>query len=118
MFVIFVTTILITLMGYSQVGNAIFTPILLAIWTLIAVLFANAGLMTLHYMPSTVGPALQASSWYTLGVLLALTELSITPSSYTVFFLSYLTVIFLAISLVNGIMALLKRRKEQTTFTE
>ncbi len=111
MVIIFITTTILTIIGYSKLGVSTFTPFLLAVWTLIIVLFTNAWLMTHHYMPSTIGPALQASSWYTLGVLMALTEINIMPSSYIVFFLSYLTTLFFAIAVVNGIMAILKHKK-------
>ena len=117
MIIILITTIIITLLGYNQISDAVFTPILLATWTLIVILFVNAVLMTLHRIPTTIGPALQASSWYTLGVLMALTELNITPSSYTIFFVSYLTTIFVAIAFINGIMMILKKNKT-TSFTE
>ncbi len=77
--------------------------------TLILVLFINAILMTKRIMPSTVGPALQASSWYTLGIMTTLISLWYTAFSYSQFLLGYATVIVLAISLVNGTMAYLKK---------
>ncbi len=113
MLVILITTTIITLSQFALYGGIV-VPFMSAVWTLIAVLFVNAVLMTYHKIPTTIGPALQASSWYTLGILMALTELDIYPSSYLVFLLSYLSVVLFAVSLVNGIMALLKRRKQAT----
>lgn len=72
------------------------------------VLYVNAVLMTYRIMPSTFGPAIQASSWYTLGTLAALVPLSITSFSLTVFVLAYLTAIILFISIINGVMGVLR----------
>jgi hypothetical protein len=77
--------------------------------TLIVVLYANAMLMTKRIMPSTVGPALQASTWYTLGILTTIVSLGFTAITYGQFLLGYVTVIVLAISIVNGMMAYLKK---------
>jgi len=60
---------------------------LLFLWTLIVVLYGNALLMTLHLMPMRVGPAIQAASWYALGVLTALPVVTFT---YLPLMLSYL----------------------------
>lgn len=81
--------------------------------TLIALtaLFINAVLMTWHIMPSTFGPAIQAGSWYTLGMLAALSALSITNFSLLIFLLAYITWLVLAVSLVNGGMAYLKAHR-------
>lgn len=51
---------------------------LIFMWTVIAVLFLNAILMTLHLMPRKLGPAIQATSWYTLGVVVALPIVTFT----------------------------------------
>jgi hypothetical protein len=77
----------------------------------VAVLLLNAILMTLHKMPSTFGPAIQAGNWYTLGFLAALKPLGVTQFSYVQFFLAYLTWIILAIAIVNGAMALMKAKR-------
>lgn len=76
-----------------------------------SVLFINAILMTLRLMPSTFGPALQAGSWYTLGMLMALKLQGITEFTFVQFFLAYVTWMILAIGIVNGIMAVLKKRQ-------
>jgi hypothetical protein len=78
---------------------------------LILALYANAVLMTKRIMPSTFGPAIQAASWYTLGVLAAIAPLSLTNFTLLQFGLMYAAILLLGISLVNGMMAYLKARK-------
>jgi hypothetical protein len=107
MMLILTTFVLLLTLDYLS-GNPVMLN--LAQLTLIAVLFINAALMTKRIMPSTVGPALQASTWYTLGILTALVPLGITAFSYPQFLLGYATVIVLAVSLVNGMMAYLKKK--------
>ena len=60
---------------------------LLFLWTLIGALYMNAILMTLHLMPMKAGPAIQATSWYALGVLTALPVVTFT---YLPLLLTYL----------------------------
>ncbi len=76
------------------------------------VLFVNAMLMTARLMPSTFGPALQAGSWYTLGTLLPLQFLGLTEFTFTQFLMAYVTWLILATGIVNGIMAILKSKRE------
>ena len=105
--VLILGTFLILLAAQYIIGNPI--TLNLVQLTLIAVLYGNAILMTKRIMPSTVGPALQASSWYTLGIMTALIPLGYTAFSYSQFLLGYATMIVFAISLVNGTMAYLKK---------
>lgn len=81
--------------------------------TALSVLFINAVLMTLHWMPSTFGPSIQAGSWYTLGTLSALLPLGLTNFSYVEFLLGYLAWIVLAVAIVNGVMAMMKAKNEE-----
>ena len=81
--------------------------------TALAVLFINATLMTLHWMPSTFGPSLQAGSWYTLGTLAALLPLGLTNFSYLHFLMGYLAWIILAVAIVNGVMAYQKSKLDK-----
>lgn len=67
--------------------------VLVFIWTVIAVLYLNAILMTLHYMPLRLGPAIQATSWYTLGIV---STLPIVTFTYLPLILVYLGGIILA----------------------
>ncbi len=92
-------------------GSATLTPFVDAQITLIMILFLNATLMTARLMPSTFGPAIQAGTWYTLGILAALVPLGLTDFTYLQFLLGYVALVTLAISLINGMMALLKKRK-------
>lgn len=66
---------------------------LLFFWTLIAVLYGNAILMTLHLMPMRLGPALQATSWYTLGTI---ATLPVVTFGYLPLLLIYLACVILA----------------------
>ncbi|MBI4087180.1 hypothetical protein HY416_04385 [Candidatus Kaiserbacteria bacterium] len=77
-----VAMVLILLMEILKIGfymyNGVSVKELLAadvlafMWTVVAVLFVNPVLMTFHYMPKKIGSAIQATSWYTLGVVSAL----------------------------------------------
>lgn len=60
---------------------------LMFMWTIVLVLFANAALMTLHYMPMKIGPAIQATSWYALGII---TTFPFITSDYLPLLLLYL----------------------------
>lgn len=80
--------------------------------TALLVLFINAVLMTVHWMPSTFGPSIQAGSWYTLGTLAALYALDLTNFTYVQFLLGYITWIVLAIGIVNGVMAWMKAKSK------
>lgn len=108
---IMVTTLFLI---FSQQGNNLngLSAFSLGQITALAVLFLNATLMTLHIMPSTFGPAIQAGSWYTLGTLAALQSLQLTDFSYLEFLLGYLAWIVLAIGVVNGAMELMKAKRE------
>ena len=114
MVLILVTTFILGVVTYLQTGSLQFAPYVGALWTLIAVLYTNAILMTLHVVPSTIGPSIQASSWYTLGVVTALVPLGLSGFNYGQFFLGYLAAFLLATALVNGFMAYTKRKKRQS----
>jgi hypothetical protein len=75
-------------------------------------LFINALLMTKRLMPSTFGPGLQAGSWYTFGIMMALALQGIDSYSFLQFILSYIAIMILAVGTVNGVMAWLKSRKQ------
>lgn len=80
----------------------------------LAVLFGNALLMTIHRMPSTFGPALQAGSWYTLGILTTLHTLDLSDFTLLQFALGYSTALISAVGIVNGVMAIqVARRRKQ-----
>lgn len=97
----------LTLIGLDAVESNLSSLSMLsyAQLTALAILFLNATLMTAHIMPSTFGPAIQAGSWYTLGVLTAMGAQRIVDFSYLKFLLGYVTWLVLAIAIVNGFMA-------------
>lgn len=113
MVLLFITLTLLTGYNTYHLGAAAFTPLLFAQWTILAVLYLNAILMTLRIMPSTFGPSLQAGSWYTLGTLAALLPLGLTHFAYWQFVIGYIAVLTLATAFVNGLMAFLKSEKEK-----
>jgi hypothetical protein len=111
MVVIFICLVLMTGYNAFHLGAAAFSSLLLAQWLIVLVLYLNAILMTLRIMPSTFGPSLQAGSWYTLGILAALLPLGLTDFTVVQFLLGYITILFLATGLVNGLMAYLKSHR-------
>ncbi len=113
MVLILLTTTTLTLSGYYQFTENAIAPYGVAFFILILVLYANAVLMTLRIMPSTLGPSLQAGSWYTLGVLNALLPLGLVTFTLLHFLLAYAVVILLATALVNGLMAYLTARRQE-----
>ena len=108
MFLILATAVILTVANYQATGVV---TIAAPQATLIAMLFINAILMTKKIMPSKFGPALQASTWYTLGITTSLIPLGIVAASYGQFLLWYATIIVLAIATVNGVMSILKKNK-------
>ncbi len=107
--------ILVTMIGqavllYMATGTYVFHPFVATAWTIILVLFANAVLMTFRLMPRFLGPALQAGSWYSLGVLYFLSTVGLVGFSFTAFFGGYLAMIVLALVLINGLLAYFKTR--------
>lgn len=110
--IILVTSVLAGIFGYLNFGSEYFTPYICAQAILTAVLFVNALLMTIHVMPSTFGPAIQASSWYSLGILAAVYAQGMQNLNILVFVFAYGTLIFFAISFINAMMAYLKEKRE------
>jgi len=109
MVLILVTTVSLLTLEMTQFGLTVFTTYVIAQLILIGVLFINAYLMTRRIMPSTFGPAIQAGSWYTLGMIAALVPLGLTNFSLLQFGLIYFAILLLGIILVNGMMAYLKK---------
>ncbi len=109
--IILFTTVILAFIGYSSVGSMYFTSYLTAQMALTTILFLNAFLMKIHMMPSTFGPAIQASSWYSLGFLLALYAEGFREVHLLVFLFSYITFIFFTTTIINAIMAYLKEKK-------
>lgn len=80
----------------------------------LAMLFINALFMTAHLVPTTLGPAIQAGSWYTLGVLSALGLLGLTDFSIQTFVLAYVSGLSLAVAVVNLAMEIQKSRRKRS----
>ncbi len=112
MVIILLTTLSLLTMNITTLGLSALTPIALAEVTLLFVLYTNAVLMTLKVMPSTVGPALQASTWYTLGITSAIVSLGVTGFNFTQFMLGYIAFFLLAATAVNAGMHYLKPTKK------
>jgi hypothetical protein len=110
MIALFLTLSILTASAFYHSGSAALTSTLIIQWAALGVLYLNAILMTLRIMPSKFGPAIQASSWYTLGLVTTLASLGITMSvaGYTCF---YLTLMATATILINGVMQYLKKKQ-------
>lgn len=109
MITILVTTVLLSIFHLISEYRNNFIPFMLSHWFLVSILFVNATLMTKHIMPTSVGPALQAATWYALGVSMALMTLSLADYTFFDFFVGYLAFLALGIAVVNIVMAYLKR---------
>jgi len=68
---------------------------------IIAVLFANAALMTMRKMPAKYGPGIQAGSWYTLGIIAALQLQEMVNYTVTDFVIGHVLMMVIAIAGVN-----------------
>ena len=110
MVLILISSISLSIISYGT--DTLPTGYIIALYLTLAVLYSNAVLMTVHYMPSTFGPAIQAASWYTLGMLNIIATLGATSFLWWQFALAYVTGITLAVSLINGVMAYLKERHD------
>jgi hypothetical protein len=101
-------TILVSV-GYLTLFFPDFSDINPQLWTLIAVLYANAIFMTLHWIPSKLGPPLQAATWYTLGTLVAVDLFSVYAVTWSNFAYLYAGFIAFWVIVVNLFMRYLFR---------
>lgn len=103
--------ILITaaLLAVGNWGDGYLTTESIALWLLIGVLYSNAVLMTTHVMPRTIGPGLQAATWYGLGVLTAVSTVISLPNPY-VLGLGYVVWVVVVIVIVNRVMQYRKNK--------
>jgi len=88
------TTGLITLTTYSA-----------ALWLFIFVLYINAVLMTLHLMPRSIGPGLQAATWYALGISAAMPA-ALTTLSFGAVLIYYIAFLSAVEVLINTVVAI------------
>lgn len=109
MVLILITTLAIVANNYYLSGIDSVSTFTVAQLTIISILFLNAVLMTEKIMPSTLGPAIQAGSWYSLGIMTSLLPLGLTNFTFIQFILGYITAIFFATAVVNGIMGIVKK---------
>jgi len=112
MVLILVSTLTLIFFSSVETGLLNMSSFTIAQLITLAALYLNAILMTWRIMPSTFGPALQAGSWYTLGALSALQILGSTGFSLGQFLMGYITWLVLAVGIVNGVMAILKAKKQ------
>ena len=82
----------------------------LEILSLSVILFINAALMTLHLIPSTFGPSIQASAWYAMGFISLFRLIDLEISLY-LFPIVYFAAVIFAVMLVNFLMLLAKTPK-------
>ncbi len=113
MVIILVTTVALAFRGFSEVGSIYFTPYIITQFILISALYLNSLLMTLHLIPSTLGPAIQASSWYTLGFALALLANGWNDISLGAFMLLYLADFIVSMVIINSMMAYFKKQNKK-----
>lgn len=111
MVVIFLSTLVMSYISVFLNGSNLTATLTVALWTLILVLFVNAILMTKHLIPSTIGPGIQASAWYTLGITTALPAYYVAQASLLTFFVWYLAFTTAAVLLVY---ILVKRSKKSS----
>lgn len=113
MVLLVIATGTLTAVQYSSFGPAYFIPFVIMLWVLIAVLFVNAFLLFMKVMPASIGPALQAATWYSLGLMLTLLSLGLYSFTLKQFIAGYIGVIVLAIVVVNGLMMLQEQRAKR-----
>jgi hypothetical protein len=111
MVMILLTTGILSALQYALLSTVFLSPFVIGFWFVLAMLYVNATLMTMRIMPSTIGPALQASSWYTLGILMTLSSMGLTAFTFIEFSLAYVAAVLLAVFVVHVAMVLQKRGK-------
>lgn len=110
MVIILLGSLILAYYGFMTEGVAYFTSFVITQFVFITILYINATLMTLHIMPSSFGPAIQASSWYTLGFTLALYTNGVNDMAFTSYAFIYLFMFIIAYSVINGVMSHLRNR--------
>lgn len=108
---ILATTVCLLAIKYGTNGFDTFTGFDWGMVIALVMLYLNSMLMSAHIVPSTIGPALQAGSWYTLGIMGGLEVLGYLNFSVLEFCLGYVTWLVLAIAIVNGVMSILKHKR-------
>jgi hypothetical protein len=83
--------------------SAPLSPFALTLFVMLGILYLNAFLMTLHYMPRSIGPALQAGAWYTVGIGYALVGAGVTLG-YAAYGILFATLVCTFFAVINGFM--------------
>jgi len=83
------------------------------LWVLIVILYVNAMLMTEHLIPVSLGPALQAATWYTLGFMITIELFNLAPLTLTLFGVLYLADVVFFVVLVNVGLWWLRKKNVQ-----
>ncbi len=107
--VIFITTAYLLLAALLTVEANFVASYLWAQMLVVVVLFTNSVLMTKRIMPSSMGPAIQAGSWYTLGILTTFVGMLDLNIDLGLFLVWYALAIVIAMLVVNGVMKYLKK---------
>jgi hypothetical protein len=102
--------ILLTTLIITSLRPDIFGSQELFIWILVGVLYVNAFLMTKHWIPMKIGPALQAATWYTLGFVVTIRMFALYDIDVFAFILLYLADITVALVALNGWLWFFKKR--------
>ncbi len=113
MLAIVATTVVLvgTEISYNGIGGL--TGVQTGQCLVILVLCVNAVLMSKHIVPSNIGPALQAGSWYALGALIAMQAQSMNSFSILQFCLTYALWLVVVVFIVNGVMSHLKKKRRE-----
>lgn len=87
-------------------------------WTILAVIIANATLMQLHLMPMMIGPAIAGGSWYTFAIVDTLKAYELPYLSWLGYYVLFIIAFALFLRLVkimyvDHYQQALKRASEQ-----
>lgn len=106
------STLLLFVHAYITQGTAALMTFHFAQLIVLGVLIGNALLMTARLMSSKFGPAIQAGSWYTLGVLATLGALTLTNFTLLEFIVVYSVTLGFTIGIVNVLMTQLSATRK------
>ncbi len=106
MILILLTTVIIMWQRPEIFGNQIGFFL-----TLIAILYINAVCMTKHWIPSKIGPAVQAATWYTMGFLASINMFHLFTITFSNFIILYAIDLLVALFLINKLVQHMSRTK-------
>lgn len=117
MVLILITVIALLYLESKDTSSVGLNPATVMQIILVIALFVNAVLMTVRIMPSQIGPAIQAGTWYTLGFMSALLSVGLVPETVGGALLGYFMTVTAIIIMVNGVRLYLTRDLRQKTVT-